>query len=77
MSVEQLNNSTLGGKQMLYLPQVRADWTSRKSVFELTAGYQIEQQQALQQQPLVSGPAQTTSLNQRALYISTAYRVRF
>jgi tetratricopeptide (TPR) repeat protein len=76
-SVEQLNDPTLGGKEMLYLPQVRGDWTSRKSVFEVIAGYQVQNQQALQQQQTLTGQAVTTSVNQRSLYISAAYRVRF
>jgi hypothetical protein len=75
-SVEQLNDRTLGGKQWLYLPQVRGDWTSRRSVFEVIAGYQVLQQQiVLQQQAL--GQSQTSTLSQRSLYVSAAYRVRF
>ena len=77
LSVEQLNNPTLGGKQTLFLPQVRGDWTSRKSVFELIAGYQIEQQQSIQQTPVLNGPTPTSALDQRSLYISAAYRLRF
>jgi tetratricopeptide (TPR) repeat protein len=72
-SVEQLNDSTLGGKQLLYLPQVRGDWTSKRSVFELIGGYQVQQQQAVQ----LNGQTQTGALNQRSLYISAAYRLRF
>jgi len=71
-SVEQLNDSMLGGKQYLYLPQVRGDWTGRRSIFELIAGYQVQQQQAV----LLNGQ-QTGALNQRSLYISAAYRLRF
>ncbi len=77
LSVEQLTNPMLGSKQTLFLPQVRSDWTSLSKVFELTAGYQIERQQTLQQPTLFIGPAQTTSLDQRALYVSAAYRLRF
>jgi hypothetical protein len=76
-SVERLNDSTLGGKEMLYLPQVRGDWTDRKSVFEVIAGYQVQNQQALQQQQTSTGQPVSTSVNQRSLYISAAYRVRF
>ena len=76
-SVSEVNNPTLGGKQMLYLPQVRADWTSRKSVFEATAGYQIQTQQAIQQQGLLPGQSTTSALDQRSLYISVSYRLRF
>jgi tetratricopeptide (TPR) repeat protein len=75
LSVEQLNDPTLGGKQWLYLPQVRGDWTSRRSIFELIAGYQVLQQQVLLQQQALTG--QTSALSQRSLYISAAYRVRF
>ena len=76
-SVERLTDETLGGKQMLYLPQVRGDWTNRFSVFEVTAGYQVQNQQALQQQQVLTGQPITTSVNQRSLYVSAAYRVRF
>jgi tetratricopeptide (TPR) repeat protein len=76
-SVEQLNNSTLGGKQWLYLPQVRGDWTNRRSVFEMIAGYQVLQQQILLQQQALTGQSQTGALSQRSLYISAAYRLRF
>jgi hypothetical protein len=67
----------LGGKQTLYLPQVRGDWTSRVSVFEMIAGYQIQNQQALQQQGQVPGQVQAGATDQRSLYISVAYRQRF
>ncbi len=76
-SVSEINNPTLGGKQMLYLPQVRADWTSRRSVFEAIAGYQIQTQQAIQQQGLLPGQSTTSALDQRSLYISVSYRLRF
>jgi len=77
LSVEQLNDPSLGGKQMLYLPQVRGDWTNRISVFEVIAGYQLQNLQALQQQQTLTGQAQTTSVDQRSLYVTVAYRVRF
>ncbi len=77
LSVERLDDPTLGGKQMLYLPQVRADWTNRISVFEFIAGYQLQNLQALQQQQTLTGQAQTTSVDQRSLYVTVAYRVRF
>jgi len=76
-SVAEVNNPTLGGKQMLYLPQVRGDWTSRKSVFEATAGYQIQTQQAILQPGLLPGQTTSSALDQRSLYISVAYRLRF
>jgi tetratricopeptide (TPR) repeat protein len=74
-SVEQLNDAMLGGKQVLYLPEVRGDWTSRRAVFELIAGYQLQQQQTLL--PTLTGQTQTGTLDQRSLYISAAYRLRF
>jgi tetratricopeptide (TPR) repeat protein len=77
LSVEQLNEPTQGGKQILYLPQVRGDWTNRQSVFEITAGYQLQNQQSLQQPATLTGQPVTTSVDQRSLYISAAYRVRF
>jgi hypothetical protein len=77
LSVEQLNEPVLGGKQLLYLPQMRGDWTNRRSVFELIAGYQVQQQQAVQQQQSLTGQPQAGALDQRSLYISAAYRLRF
>jgi hypothetical protein len=78
LAVERLDDRSLGGKQMLYLPQVRADWTSRISVFEMIAGYQLQNLQALQQQQALTGQVQTTtSVDQRSLYVTVAYRVRF
>jgi len=75
-SVEELNDRTLGGKQWLYLPQLRGDWTGRRSIFELIGGYQLQQQQAVQQQA-ITGQPQPGALSQRSLYISAAYRLRF
>ena len=75
-SVEKLNNTSLGGRQTLYLPEVRGDWTGRRSVFEIIAGYQLQQQQTLQQQQL-SGQLQSGTLDQRSFYVSAAYRLRF
>jgi hypothetical protein len=71
LSVEELNNPMLGGRQLLYLPELRGDWTGRKSVFEFIGGYQVQQQQALAGQS--SGAAQ----NARHLYVSATYRLRF
>ena len=62
---------------MLYLPQARGDYTSRRSVFEVTAAYQLQNQQALQQQAPVTGQPTTNTVQQRSLYLSAAYRVRF
>jgi hypothetical protein len=77
LSVERLNDTQEHSKQMLYLPQVRGDWTSRRSVFELTAGYQVQNQQALQQQQTLTGQPVTNQVDQRSLYLSAAYRIRF
>jgi hypothetical protein len=77
LSVEELTNQTFGGRQLLYLPQVRGDWTGRRSVFELTAGYQLQQQQTQQQQQTLTGEPVTSTVDQRSMYISAAYRLRF
>jgi hypothetical protein len=77
LSVERLDDPMEGGKQWLYLPQIRSDWTSRRSVIELIAGYQVQQQQAVLQQQSLTGQVQSGALNQRSLYISAAYRLRF
>ncbi len=77
LSVERLDDPSLGGRQMLYLPQLRGDYTSRRSVFEVTAGYQLQDQQALQQQAVATGQPVTSAVQQRSLYLSAAYRVRF
>jgi tetratricopeptide (TPR) repeat protein len=76
-SVEQLNDQLLGGKQWLYLPEMRGDWTSRRAVFEIIAGYQLQQQQTVLQQQALTGQPQTGALDQRSLYMSVTYRVRF
>jgi tetratricopeptide (TPR) repeat protein len=77
LSVEQLNDPTLGGRQMLYLPQLRGDWTNRFSVFEIIAGYQVMSQQALQQQQASADQPVSSAIEQRSLYASAAYRLRF
>ncbi len=77
LSVEEVHNIAQNSKQTLYLPQVRGDWTNRISVFELTAGYQVQNQQALQQLQTLTGQPVTSTVDQRSLYISAAYRVRF
>jgi tetratricopeptide (TPR) repeat protein len=74
-AVEELSDPTLGGKQTLYLPELRADWTGRKQVFELIGGYQIERQQ--QQAIGITGQPATGASDQRSLYISATYRLRF
>lgn len=77
LSVEQLNEPTFGGKQYLYLPQVRGDWTGRRAIFEVTAGYELQHQVAQQQQQALTGVAETGALDQRSLYLSATYRFRF
>lgn len=76
-SVERITDPALGGPQMLYLPEVRGDWTSRRAVFELIAGYQLERQQVLQQLSNQTGPAESSALDQRSFYISSTFRWRF
>lgn len=70
-AVEELNDPQLGGRQRLYLPEVRSDWTGRRTVFELIAGYQL---QRLVQQ---GATQQSGTLDQRSLYVSATYRLRF
>jgi tetratricopeptide (TPR) repeat protein len=77
LSVEQLIEPEAGGKQYLYLPQVRSDWTGRRAVFEFTAGYELQHQVAQQQQQTLTGVTQTGALDQRSLYLSATYRFRF
>jgi tetratricopeptide (TPR) repeat protein len=77
LSVEELTDPTVGGKQYLYLPQVRSDWTGRRAVFEITAGYELQHQLAQQQQQTLTGITQTSALDQRSLYLSATYRFRF
>ena len=77
LSVERLDDPALGGREMLYLPQVRGDYSSRRSVFEVAAGYQLQNQLALQQQTAASGQPVSSAVDQRSLYLSAAYRVRF
>ncbi|HEY0748993.1 MAG TPA: SPOR domain-containing protein [Steroidobacteraceae bacterium] len=76
-SVAQVDDPELGGKQTLYLPEVRADWTSRRQILEMIAGYQLQQQLVQQQLQNLTGAPQTTSLEQRNLYVSATYRLRF
>ena len=77
LSVEELTDPTVGGKQYLYLPQVRSDWTGRRAVFEITAGYELQHQLAQQQQQTQTGVTETGALDQRSLYLSATYRFRF
>ncbi len=77
LSVERLNDFSLGGSQMIYLPQLQTDWTGRNSIVEITAGYQILNQ-ATPTQPLpVTGLPATAGFADRSLYVTAAYRVRF
>ena len=77
LSVEELTDSMLGGRQLLYLPQLRADWTGRRAIFELTAGYQMQQQQQTLQPQSLDGAPESSTLQQRSLYLSASYRLRF
>jgi hypothetical protein len=76
-SVEQLKDASSGGKQLLYLPEIRSDWTSRRQVFEIIAGYQVLTQQELVQLQNQTGQTQTATSDQRNLYLSATYRLRF
>jgi hypothetical protein len=76
-SVEQLTEPSLGGRQTLYLPELRSDWTSRRSIFEIIAGYQLQTQQALLQQQSLTGQPVASTLDQRFFYFSATYRLRF
>ena len=71
LSVEQLKNPALGGTQWLYLPEVRSDWTGRRSMVEFIGGYQVQQQQPL------AGQTAASVQDARHLYVSAAYRLRF
>jgi len=75
-AVEEINDPALGGKQTLYLPELRADWTGRRQVFELIGGYQIERQQQQVAGQQTAGQVVGAS-DQRSLYISGTYRLRF
>ena len=70
-SVERLQDPSLGGTQTLYLPELRTDWTGRRSIFEIIGGYQVQQQQAL------LGQTAASVQDARHLYVSAAYRLRF
>ncbi len=70
-SVEQLNDPMLGGNQLLYLPELRSDWTGKRTVFEFIGGYQLQQQQPLPGQSAVGVQ------NTRNFYLSVTERLRF
>jgi tetratricopeptide (TPR) repeat protein len=76
-SVARLDAPQLGGEQTLYLPEARADWIGRRQVIEMIAGYQLQQQQAQLQSPNQGGAPQGSALEQRNLYVSATYRIRF
>ena len=69
-SVERLEDPALGGTQILYLPELRSDWTGRRTVFEIIGGYQVQQQS-----PLL-GQNPNSVQDARHLYVSAAYRMR-
>jgi SPOR domain len=76
-SVEQIKDASAGGKQFLYLPEIRSDWTSRRQIFEIITGYQVQTQQELLQLQNQTGQTQTATSDQRNLYLSATYRLRF
>lgn len=77
LSVEELTDSLLGGRRFMYLPELRTDWTGRRSIFELTAGYQLQVQQQTLQPLSLTGVTQSATVQQRSLYVSASYRLRF
>ena len=77
LSVERLNDTAIGGTQMLYLPQLQADWIGRRSMIEFTAGYQIVNQAQSSQILPVTGAPVTGAFQERSLYATAAYRLRF
>jgi hypothetical protein len=77
VTVEQIKDASFGGKQLLYLPEIRGDWTSRRQIFEIIAGYQVQTRQELLQLQNQTGQTQTTTSDQRNLYLSATYRLRF
>jgi len=76
-SVAQIKDSSLGGKQLLYLPEIRSDWTSRRQIFEIIAGYQVQTRQELLQLQNQTGQTQAITSDKRNLYLSATYRLRF
>ena len=56
---------------------MRSDWTSRRQIFEVIAGYQVQTRQELVQLQNQTGQTQNTSSSQRNLYLSATYRLRF
>jgi tetratricopeptide (TPR) repeat protein len=64
--VERRENDTTQSTQTLYLPEVRFDWSSQRSIFEFNAGGELGQQQL---------PADTQRT--RRLYFLLGYRLRF
>jgi tetratricopeptide (TPR) repeat protein len=77
LSVARLDDPQLGGQQTLYLPEARADWISRRQVIEVIAGYQLQQQQTQVQSGNLTGTPVSSTLEQRNLYVSATYRIRF
>jgi hypothetical protein len=77
LSVARLDDPQLGGQQTLYLPEARADWISHRQVIEVIAGYQLQQQQTQVQSANLTGTPESSTLEQRNLYVSATYRIRF
>jgi len=69
--VERLEDPALGGTQILYLPELRGDWTGRRNVFEFIGGYQVQQQQPL------AGQSANAIQSARNLYVTVTYWLRF
>ena len=77
LGVERLHDALVGGTQMLYLPQLQSDWIGRRSMIEFTAGYQIIDQARSSQILPVTGTPVTGAFQERSLYVTVAYRLRF
>ena len=81
LSVEQLNNAELGGRQMLCCRKSGGIGPAGDLFSKSSPATSCEkQQQTLQQQALngqVSGAPVLSTVDQRSLYVSAAYRLRF
>ncbi|MFO1400992.1 MAG: SPOR domain-containing protein [Steroidobacteraceae bacterium] len=66
LRVERRESDATQSTQMLYLPEIRIDWSNQRSIFEFNAGGEIGKQDL---------PADTQ--NTRRLYFLLGYRLRF
>ena len=84
--MDQLKNNavsiTMGADAVQFIKQPDGTYTAPAGIsMTLTkpsgSGYQLQQQQTVLQQQTLTGQPQTGALDQRSLYISVAYRMRF